>query len=119
MKETYEAMIEIYKKKNDYKSLATVQENYIELMHEIKEEDLEQLALSLEIQRQVIERHRKYKLIEEKNKILELKNKRILEQSKALESVYDQLWEKYNATESESKRDFPARVSSSSSVTRW
>jgi len=106
MKETYEAMIEIYKGNRDYKNLAFIQEDYIELMNEIKEEDLEQLALSLEIQRQVIERHKKYKLIQEKNKILELKNKRILEQSKALESVYDQLWEKYNATETESKRDY-------------
>lgn len=106
MKETYEAMIEIYKKNREYRNLAIVQEDYIELMNEIKAEDLEQLALSLEIQRQVIERHKKYKLIQEKNKILELKNKRILEQSKALESVYEQLWEKYNATENESKRDY-------------
>jgi len=38
-------------------------------MHKIKEE-LDQLALSLEIQHQVKEQHKRYKEIEEKNKML-------------------------------------------------
>lgn len=106
LKETYEAMMIIYKKDANYKKLSEVQEKYIDLMGTIKAENLEQAALSFEIQRQVNERRKKYKLIEEQNKILEQKNKRIIEQSKALEAVYDQLWEKYNTKESESRRDF-------------
>ncbi len=73
-------------------------------MHKIKEEELDQLALSLEIQHQVKERHKRYKEIEEKNRMLELSNKKIVEQSKALESFYDQLWGKYYDKDSEAKK---------------
>ena len=72
-------------------------------MHKIKEE-LDQLALSLEIQHQVKEQHKRYKEIEEKNKMLELSKKKIVEQSKALESFYDQLWGKYYDKDSEAKK---------------
>jgi len=106
LQETYEAVIQIYNENKDYKNLAFTQKLYIDLMHKIKEEELDQLTRSLEIQHQVKERHKRYKIIEEKNKMLELSNKKIIEQSEALESYYDQLWGQYNDKDSESKRDF-------------
>ncbi len=106
LQESYEAVIQIYNENKDYKNLAFTQKLYIDLMHKIKEEELDQLTLSLEIQHQVKERHKRYKEIEEKNKMLELSNKKIVEQSKALESFYDQLWGKYYDKDSEAKRDF-------------
>ena len=100
----YRALIESYFQRGvSYYNIGDIKNAFNDLMHKIKEE-LDQLALSLEIQHQVKEQHKRYKEIEEKNKMLELSKKKIVEQSKALESFYDQLWGKYYDKDSEAKK---------------
>lgn len=103
--ENYEKLIEIYTALNKREALIETQSKYIQLLKKMKTTKVDEI-MTFSIREELIEEKASLEEIRKENRILTIKNKRILEQSKAMESVLNDLWDQYNESETESKRDF-------------
>lgn len=106
LKELLESQINICAKLEKYKERSQYQERYTDLLNRIKESELDKLSLTLDIQHQIKERTKEMKLLKERNQLLEVKNKRIRDQSNRLENLYEELWHVYDKTHKVSQRDY-------------